>query len=408
MTIRSAILTVCLGSLMTLGCATSVPTQSATPTDHEIQGASRLPPSAEDRASARIFPSTPVTTTVEPATAAPSPAVAQDDNRALDDLWKARAASSGDDHQADFTLGPGDILRISLPQIDEAKERTVRVTEEDTISLPLIGEINVSGMTEDDLRKELVHRLRKYFYHPQVALFLQHTENRQVAVLGAVKVPGRYMLASRDDTLMAMISRAGGTTEDAASRIILIPSARRAAADGRLTASAKPEQLSDASAGSQYGLANVSQSVPALAPSMSARANDGLVIDLSHSANERYLTLPAKSGDVIIVPAAGEVTVQGWVDKPGSFKITPGMTVLSAIAAAGGALFTSSVTLLREHGSGKLAMSLDLAQIKGGTAPDMAVQGGDVVIVNRSAAGAIPYSLYFLINRFGWGFFPPL
>src|SRR5262249_44472902 len=148
---------------------------------------------------------------------------------------------------------------------------------EDTISLPLLGEISVSGMTEEDLRKELHRRLRKYFYHPQVALFMQHTENRQVAVLGAVKAPGRYMLASRDDTLMAMISRAGGTTDDAASRIILIPSVRRAAADPQMTDSARAEQVSsDASEGAQYGLAHAS---PAVTPAMSTRASDGLVID---------------------------------------------------------------------------------------------------------------------------------
>src|SRR5262249_31512215 len=156
-----------------------------------------------------------------PAVESASTSFEEDDNQALDNLLKVRTENSSEDHQADFTLGPGDVLRVSLPQVEDAKERTVRVTEEDTISLPLLGEINVSGMTEEDLRKELHRRLRKYFYHPQVALFMQHTENRQVAVLGAVKAPGRYMLASRDDTLMAMISRAGGTTDDAASRIIL-------------------------------------------------------------------------------------------------------------------------------------------------------------------------------------------
>jgi protein involved in polysaccharide export with SLBB domain len=131
---------------------------------------------------------------------------------------------------------------------------------------------------------------------------------------------------------------------------------------------------------------------------------EGVIIDLSRSTNQRYLALPAKPGDVIIVPAAGEVTVQGWVDKPGAFKITPGMTVLGATAAAGGALFSSSATLLREQGNGgKLATPLNLAQIKSGAEPDIPLEGGDVVIVDRSAAGALPYSVYFLINRLGIG-----
>ena len=52
-------------------------------------------------------------------------------------------------------------------------------------------------MSEEDLRNELAKRVGKYMYHPQVEVFLQHTENRQVAVIGAVKVPGRYTLSSR-------------------------------------------------------------------------------------------------------------------------------------------------------------------------------------------------------------------
>ena len=86
-----------------------------------------------------------------------------------------------------------------------------------------------------------------------------------------------------------------------------------------------------------------------------------VVISLSHASDRRYLDLPAKAGDVIIVPAAGQVTVQGWVDKPGAFPITNGMTALGAIASAGGALFTSSATLLREQKNGiKLSIPLDL------------------------------------------------
>jgi protein involved in polysaccharide export with SLBB domain len=109
-------------------------------------------------------------------------------------------------------------------------------------------------------------------------------------------------------------------------------------------------------------------------------------------------------GDVIIVPAAGEVTVQGWVDKGGSFKIDPGMTAMGAIAAAGGAMFSGHATLLREQDDGrKIQIPLDLSKIKSGEEPDVQVQSGDVVVVERSAVGAVPYSLYFLISHIGMG-----
>ena len=144
-----------------------------------------------------------------------------EDSAALDRLWKARQLDSADSPSSgSFVLGPGDLLRISIPPIEQ---RSVRVSEEDTIALPLLGEINVAGMTEKDLRAALAVRMAKYRYHPQVGVFLVRAEDRQVAVLGAVKTPGRYMLSSRSDTVMTVISRAGGITEGAASRIFLIP-----------------------------------------------------------------------------------------------------------------------------------------------------------------------------------------
>jgi polysaccharide export outer membrane protein len=327
------------------------------------------------------------------------------DSGALDRLWKARSLDSVNNHSSgSFLLGPGDLLRISIPPVEE---HTVRVSEENTIALPLLGEINVAGMTEKDLREALSARMSKYRYHPQVAVFLEKAEDRQVAVLGAVKTPGRYMLASPSDTMMTVISRAGGISEGAASHIFLIP-AKTAVPTERL-ASAGPEFMP-----TSFG-AGRTESPQRSADALGASAapselfqprpgDDPLVIDTSRPKGQRYLEIPARPGDVVLVPLAGEVTVQGWVDKPGSFKVTPNMTVLNAIASAGGAKFTFSATLLREKADGgKQALALDLSKMKAGEQPDLPVQGGDVIVVERSVVGAVPYSLYFLIQHVGIG-----
>jgi polysaccharide export outer membrane protein len=294
--------------------------------------------------------------------------------------------------------------------VEKAQGSVVRVSQEDTISLPLLGVISVAGMTEEDCRNDLSRRLSKYFYHPQVSVYLQHTENRQVAVIGAVKTPGRYMLAGRSDTVMTMISRAGGATDDAASRIILIPANRRVGIENRRPEATDQERAQAEPANEAAGVSRISHRQPdasASLPSASVSTEvmaQGVVINIAQPTNERYLALPAKSGDVIIVPAAGQVTVQGWVDKPGLFKITAGMTALGAVGAAGGALFSSSVTLLRTQDDGsKIDIPLNLSRIRNGSEPDMPVQGGDVVIVDRSAVGAVPYSVYFLVSRVGIG-----
>jgi polysaccharide biosynthesis/export protein len=338
------------------------------------------------------------------------------DDSALDRLWKVRLADLADGSSSDgFVLGPGDLLRISVPPIMPC---TVRVSEDDTIAMPLLGEINVAGMTEDDLRAALKIRMAKYRYHPEVSVFLEKPEDRQVAVLGAVKTPGRYMLTSRSDTLMTVISRAGGITDGAASQIFLMPAPVADLHSGtakpriQLAAGRSPTLMS-ISAGADRAedksrIANAAtRPLSELAPVSNQRDEELFVIDMSQPRSQRYLEIPARPRDVILVPPAGEVTVQGWVDKPGSFKVTPKMTVLNAIAAAGGAIFTSSATLLRENpDGGKQAIALNISKMKRGDQLDPPVEGGDVIIVDRSVLGALPYSAYFMIQHMGIGLSP--
>ena len=129
-------------------------------------------------------------------------------------------------------------------------------------------------------------------------------------------------------------------------------------------------------------------------------------MDLSGTSNPALLALPARPGDLMIVPAAGEVMVQGWVRSPGAFNITPGMTALGAITAAGGEMFSSSADVLRtEQGHRQLDYPLDLSRIKKHEERDVFVQSGDVVIVNKTATGALPYLGYSLFNKLNTGLY---
>lgn len=391
--IRSAFGLLCLGSLIFV-----VACSSSTSASYSQPAALSDPPSPQLSSVPHEIP------------VASLDQAADSNTDALENLWKVRMNRSADASSAGFTLGPGDLLRISVPQIPQLRDRTFRVSEQGTISLPLLGQISVIGMTQQDLLNDLSNRTRKYVYHPQVEVFLLRSENREVAVLGSVKRPGRYMLTSRSDTIMTMISRAGGLNTDAAApaaaRILLIP------------ASATKEQSLEHNGSSAFAPPDVqtadarSASVDPVAlrdPSdlnsvAGQKLAEEVIISTSRAEDQRYLELPAAPGDVIVVPAAGQVTVQGWVDKPGAFPITSGMTVLGSIAAAGGPMFSSAATLLREQPDGhKLEVALDLNKMKHGEQPDLPLQGGDIVVVERSAAGAIPYSVYFLVQHIGIG-----
>jgi protein involved in polysaccharide export with SLBB domain len=392
--IRSAFGLLCLGSLIF-----AVACSSSTSASYSKPAAQSDPPSPQLSSVPHEIPVVSLDQAVDSNT------------DALENLWKVRVIErSADASSAGFTLGPGDLLRISVPQIPQLRDRTFRVSEQGTISLPLLGQISVIGMTQQDLLNDLSNRTRKYVYHPQVEVFLLRSENREVAVLGSVKKPGRYMLTSRSDTIMTMISRAGGLNTDAAApaagRILLIPASATkeqglehsgspaSAPPGIQTADARNSRVAPVALRDPVDAKSVAEQRPA----------EEVIISTSRAEDQRYLELPAAPGDVIVVPAAGQVTVQGWVDKPGAFPITSGMTVLGSIAAAGGPLFSSDASLLREQRDGhKLQVALDLNKMKHGEQPDLPVQGGDIVVVERSAAGAVPYSMYFLVQHIGIG-----
>lgn len=341
----------------------------------------------------------------------------------LDELARQRLAQPFD---SDYPIGPGDVLEVSVPDMPELRSRIVRVSGINNISLPIVGEIDVTGLTQDQVKRKIAVRLRRYMHDPQVDLFVREYHSRDVAVMGMVQKPGLYSLDSPDETVVDIIGRAGGITDRGANRVLLIP-AGEPAVDAKRTIDAGPDEASHSlEDGGRKVAARVTQSnqenaVMPQGPVHVASTEDrvsrfqsdsyseaqrqrGILIDISGTSEPEVLTLPARPGDLVIVPAAGEVMVQGWVRNPGAFTITPNMTALGAITAAGGEMFSSSAELLRtEQGHHQVDVRLDLGKIRKRTAEDPLIQSGDIVIVNRSAAGAVPYLAYLLFDKLGGG-----
>jgi polysaccharide export outer membrane protein len=295
-------------------------------------------------------------------------------------LWQQRAQ---EETLADYPLGSGDVLEISVPEMEELANRTVRVAGDGTIALPFLGIVPAGGLTERALREELWHLLKKYMHSPQVNLFVREYRSRQVAVTGAVEKPGLYNLASGKDTLLDMISLAGGLTKEAAPRLLFLP------AESSVNDNVQLASLQSVTAG---GTSH--------APFDLQRA-DPIVIDLkslSKGNSQVYLTVPARPGDVLFVPGGGEVVVGGWVENPGSYKITSGLTVLGAVSAAGGLRFpanTSAVKILRTGRQGEKAILIaDLGKIEDGEGPDIPLQEGDVVEVASSTPKLVSYGVF--------------
>ncbi len=111
----------------------------------------------------------------------------------------------------DYVLQPSDLLNVQVFQ-EENLKRDVRVSQEYSITLPLIGKVDVKGMS---LRQaeELIRQLydRDYLVNPQVNVVVVEYAKRSVNVIGQVNQPGAVLFPQEQGlTLLDAISRAGG------------------------------------------------------------------------------------------------------------------------------------------------------------------------------------------------------
>jgi len=286
-------------------------------------------------------------------------------------LWQERAAEA---RLVDFPIGAGDVIEISVPGVPELEQRAVRVGGNGDIELPLVGVVPVAGRTEQGVTELLRSHLEaSVMYDPSVSVFVREYRSRIVGVIGAVSRPGFHALSSRDDTILDALTLAGGLNDKAALHVFFMPGGD----DSRRGPVAAATTLVD--------------------PTRS----DPIVIELSSltdGGSPVYLGLPVRPGDVILVPERGEVLVKGWVHAPGSHPITPRLTVLGAIVAAGGPRFAADkdeIELIRADRDGrKLAQTFDLERLERGEQQDIPVQAGDVIDVSASPPKAVISGFY--------------
>ena len=310
-----------------------------------------------------------------------SPLADKSDFDKLVSLWQIRSQEKA---ATDYPVGVGDVIEISVPAIEELRSRTVRISGDGTIALPFVGKIEVAGLTEEELQQKLVERLTQYMYSPRVIVFVKEYRSRQVAVLGAVPKPGLYSVSNGADTLLDVLSQAGGISPGADPKLYLIPA--EPAEQGRVAqiASTMPQTL-------------LQQDPTPLI----LKRTDPILIDvkqLSFGGNQQYLSLPVRPGDVIMVPSGGQVLVEGWVEKPGAYGLSPGLTVAGVVVQAGGPLYPAEINTVKviraERGSSKSFMYADLEKIKRGDSADVPLQGGDIVEVSAQTSRLVTYGLY--------------
>lgn len=271
----------------------------------------------------------------------------------------------------------GDLLEISVFEVEELSKIRVRVPGRGVIALPLVGQIEAAGHTTAELEDEIRTRLQKKFMHePQVSVFLQEQQSQRISVMGAVRKGGVFSI-TRPLRLADALALAEGLTDEADRNVYVI---RRAPASAVAAAAAR-SGTTDVTAATTGG---GGRTVEVMAP-----------IDLSELADGREdLNVQLQAGDVVNVPRAGSVYVGGSVERPGSFLLRGKTTAQQAIFAAGGVKDVadwSDVRLYRKSPSGKVEVTTyDLEAFeKGAAAPEL--QRNDVLVVGKHAGKAFLY-----------------
>jgi polysaccharide export outer membrane protein len=248
-----------------------------------------------------------------------------------------------------YRIGPRDLVEIRVFEMPELNTQ-LRVSEDGTINLQPIGELAVAGKTEAEMALNLKSLLElKYANHATVDVKVQEFRSRPISVIGAVKTPGNLAFSGRW-TLLEALTAAGGVAENHGKVLYVL----RRADNG----------LSD----------QITINLDDLLERADPRAN-----------------VPLLANDLINLPTAVEVTIYclGELVHPGaiSFKSTDRITLVAAIARAGGLTDRASKTIhikRAEAAAGTPELEADFKRILAGKDRDVELHPGDVVVVKES------------------------
>ncbi len=193
------------------------------------------------------------------------------------------------------TLGTGDTVRVTVFRYPDLTTEA-RISEKGAIVMPLIGEVNIKGLSADDAGARIAQRLKdgKFLINPQVGVALLTLRSRQVSVLGDVARPGRYALEDPSAKLTDVLAMAGGMGPLAADNVTIM------------------SNRGGKSVKTQVNLPSVMHD------------------------SQMQQNVDIQSGDTVFVPRAPVFYIYGEVQHGGAYKLEQGITVMQAISLGGG------------------------------------------------------------------------
>ncbi|HHT9111847.1 MAG: SLBB domain-containing protein [Planctomycetes bacterium] len=194
----------------------------------------------------------------------------------------------------DYILGPGDKLEISVFRNSDLTS-SPQVDTTGMLTLPLLNDMKVVGLTPYQLRDKITEGLKKYIKDPQVTVMVSSYQSKKITVIGEVNNPGVFKI-EKPQPVSLLISNAGGFTENA----------------------------------NKEGITIIRKD--------SKGANQLIMVDMVKLLREgdTKQNIILQKDDIIYVPKdERKVTVLGEINTPGTIGISVRLGILEAIAKAG-------------------------------------------------------------------------
>jgi polysaccharide export outer membrane protein len=251
---------------------------------------------------------------------------------------QAQPQTAAPAQRTEYVLGSGDVIRITVFQNPDLTLET-RLSESGQVSYPLLGQINLGGLSVGQAERRVADGLRSgnFVKQPQVNILVVQVRGNQVSVLGNVNRPGRYPLELADTRLTDILAAAGGVSQGGSDIVTVV--------------------------GSRNGRPFRTE------------------VDLpgAFQAAQRTNDIILANGDVIYVDRVPTVFIYGEVQRPGVIRLDRGMTVMQALATGGGLTQRGTEKGMRVHRRGPDG-KVQVIQ----PSMDDPVRDGDVVYVRES------------------------
>jgi polysaccharide export outer membrane protein len=250
-----------------------------------------------------------------------------------------------------YRIGSGDVLRLHVFGRAEVSG-THTVGPDGKITVPIMGDVFLNDLTRDDALALIDKRLRELFSQPLTTLAIDQYTSNQVTVLGRVERAGTQKFA-HPPTLVEVLASAGA-----------MPILDKQATLTRCAIMRGREKL--------------------------------IWVDLKSLLNgDPGYNIRMKKGDIVFIPDSSDTSVYvlGAVPKPGSYRLTPRMTVLDVLAQAGGPNEDAAPQLIGVYRAGAKQVEVvafaDL--VDGSRRVNYALEDGDVVFIPKSHLAEMGY-----------------